>query len=190
MSEQEVPRLVKLARNGDQDAFGELFCMYHERLVAVTRSIVGNHEDGCDLAQQTWVKAWNKLDTFKAQSKFYTWIYRIATLTCIDFLRKRKSRPVSTGREEDAREMEWVASMRAARTDRPDVRAGLSEIRARFDKALQHLSPEHRMALVLREVEGLSYEEIATAMKCRKGTVMSRIFHARRRLQEHMAELS
>ena len=126
MSEQEVPRLVRLAKDGDQDAFGELVRTYHERVLAVTRNMVRNHEDACDLAQQTWVKAWNKIDTFKEQSKFYTWLYRIATLTCIDFLRKKKSQPVSTGLEEDVSEMEWIEPMRAARVDRPDVRAGLS----------------------------------------------------------------
>lgn len=80
--------------------------------------------------------------------------------------------------------------MRASKADRPDVRAGFAEIRARFEQALEHLSPEHRMALVLREAEGMSYEEIAKAMKCRKGTVMSRLYNARRKLQEHMKELS
>lgn len=189
MADQDESRLVEQARTGDEGAFGELMQMYHARVLGVARGIVGNAEDAQDLAQQAWIKAWRNLGSFSGRSKFYTWLYRIVTFTCIDFLRKKKSTPVSTARESDAAELGDTYGVAAPASERPDRSAELSEIREQFTAAVEKLSPEHRTALVLREVEGLSYEEIAKAMSCRKGTVMSRLFHARRKIQAGMEEL-
>jgi len=186
---QEEHNLIEAARNGDEKAFGELVTMYNERLYAVVFGFVHHADDARDVCQQVWVKAWRKLNTFKGRSQFFTWLYRIASFTCMDFARKRARaheipllEEVDPPRDPDA----FVASSVGAR---PDQKLQHAEIQAAFSKALQTLSPEHRMALVLREVDGCSYEEIATIMKCRKGTVMSRIFNARKRIQEQLKEL-
>ena len=162
---------------------------YHQRIYGVLFGMVRNAEDAKELAQQAWIKAWNKLDTFKGDSDFYTWVYRIATFTGLDFLRKRKR----------LQETELLDAVEPARrvdshlppsvTSRPDHMAQKSEVREVFEASLAKLSPEHRTALVLREVEGMSYDEIAEVMKCRKGTVMSRIFYARKSIQEDMKDL-
>jgi RNA polymerase sigma-70 factor (ECF subfamily) len=180
---------VEKARTGDEEAFGELVRLYHERVYAVIYNVVHHAEDARDLEQQTWIKAWRHLDRFHGRSSFYTWLYRIATFTCLDFLRRRKSRPESTAEDETV--FERAAEGAGAPAARPpDGDLARAELRERFAQALATLSPEHRLALVLREVEGLSYAQMAEAMQCRKGTVMSRLFHARRRVQEQLKDLA
>lgn len=188
-SAEEIRRLVRRARAGDEEAFGELVKTYHQRVYGVAYGIVGNEADAKEIAQQTWVKVWNKLHGFKEDSEFFTWVYRVASNTCMDFLRSRARR-----REEalaDGLEPVPDPGLERAPSEvsRPDREAERAEIRAVFEKALGTLSPEHRLALTLREVDGLSYEEIARAMGCRKGTVMSRIFYARQKMQERLKEL-
>jgi RNA polymerase sigma-70 factor, ECF subfamily len=175
------------ARKGDPDAFGEFFNVYHARLHAVVSRIVINADDARDIAQRSWVKAWQKLDSFKGDSSFYTWLCRIATFTALDHLRSRKRRGEVEYLDElgDASEGRNV-SARAG--DRPDRAMQKTEIRERFEAALVHLSDKHRTALILREVEGLSYADIARAMECRIGTVMSRIFNARKIIQQHLKD--
>ena len=177
------------AQAGDEDAFGELVKMYHARLYGVVFNVVRNPEDARELAQMTWVKAWNKNKTFKADAGFFTWLYRIATNTALDYLRskgRRHEESLSARREEGA---EADIDLPAGDQWRPDRNVEQGEIQQTFEAALAKLSPEHRMALTLREVEGLSYQEIATAMKCRAGTVMSRIFYARKLIQQEMRGL-
>ena len=177
------------AQAGDEDAFGELVKMYHARLYGVVFNVVRNPEDARELAQMTWVKAWNKIKTFKADAGFFTWLYRIATNTALDYLRskgRRHEESLSARREEGA---EADIDLPAGDQWRPDRNVEQGEIQQTFEAALAKLSPEHRMALTLREVEGLSYQEIATAMKCRAGTVMSRIFYARKLIQQEMRGL-
>lgn len=183
-------RLVQKARRGDEDAFGELVKTYHQRVFGVVYGMLNNAEDAQEVTQQAWIKAWNKLESFKADAGFFTWMYRIATNTCLDFLRKR-----ARTREEampDRFELPADAQLESAPSlaSRPDREAQQDEIREAFEAALEELSPEHRMAITLREVEGLSYAEIAKAMGCSKGTVMSRIFYARRKLQERLKGLT
>lgn len=180
--------LVERARNGDEDAFGELVRTYHERVYAVIYRMIHNADDARDLAQQSWVKAWQRLDSYKQESQFFTWIYRIAVNTAMDHLRRqgrRKEVSLDAAEAPDPRpSVDWTPPPDA----RPDRRIEQQEIRQAFQAALAKLGPEHRAALILREVEGQSYQEIARAMKCRMGTVMSRIFYARRQIQEHMKE--
>ena len=186
--EQETVVLLELARKGDEEAFGKVVKMYHERVSAVIYRVVNNTDDTKELAQLTWIKAWQKLESYKKESKFFTWLYRIAVNTSLDFMRQRARRKQvdfeETGNDDVAAKEDW----RDGVTVSPDQEIMHGEIRQRFEQALNILSPEHRAALILREVEGQSYKEIAKAMKCRVGTVMSRIFYARRILQEHMKE--
>ncbi len=177
--------LFKSAREGNEEAFGELVKMYHERIYNTAYAIVGHAEDAREVEQQTWIKAWRNLPRFHAGSSFYTWVYRIAVNTALDWMRSRARRREDPMPEAGPEALACAMAEHApSQAPRPDRMAEQSEFRERFDKALEQLSPEHRAAIVLREVDGLSYEEIAGIMGCRVGTVMSRIFYARRQLQE------
>jgi RNA polymerase sigma-70 factor (ECF subfamily) len=184
-----VDHLVKKARGGDEEAFGELVKMYHRRVCNLTYGLVNNAEDAAELAQQTWVKVWNKLGSFKEDARFFTWVYRIASNTGLDFLR-HKSRLREDALPDGVEPTVNPDLDRAAsQNPRPDRELAQSEIREVFEKSLESLSPDHRMALILREVDGLSYEEIAKIAGCRKGTVMSRIFYARKKMREKLEDL-
>jgi RNA polymerase sigma-70 factor (ECF subfamily) len=184
-----VQRLASKAKAGDQAAFGELVKMYHSRVYGLMYRMVGQADDARDLEQQTWVKAWTRLASYKEEARFYTWLYRVAANTAMDFLRQRKRQQEVELNEDiklEARpEVDRAFSVNAA----PDEALAQDEIRTTFLKALEGLTPEHKAALILREVEGRSYKEIAEAMKCRVGTVMSRIFYARKTIQEKMKGL-
>jgi RNA polymerase sigma-70 factor (ECF subfamily) len=186
----EIQEWVKQAQAGDEAAFGELVKCLHERVYAVLYRMVGNAHDARELEQLTWIKVWNKLDTFKGESAFFTWVYRVATYTALDFLRKRKRRPEMELLEEMDLKARTVQALPPSAHSRPDRELQRAEPRAAFDGALAKLTDKHRTALVLREVEGLSYEEIAGVMKCRVGTVMSRIFNARKAMQGYLKDLS
>jgi RNA polymerase sigma-70 factor (ECF subfamily) len=182
-------RLVERARGGDVEAFGELVKMYHDRVYGLLCGMVRNADDARDLAQQAWVKGWTRLKGYHGGSEFFTWMYRIAANTALDFLR-RKARLRENVLPNGVEPAADVSVERApSETSRPDREAQRAEVRRMFDEALGTLSPEHRLTLTLREVQGLSYDEIADVMKCRRGTVMSRLFYARRKMQECMKEL-
>ena len=185
----DVARWITLAQGGDEDAFGELVQAFSSRVYAVVYRMVNNEQDAKEQAQLAWVKAWQRLGSFQSDAQFFTWLYRIAVNTTLDHLRQRaRSREVSVDavpEGEEPRETEWPS----ATEDTPAHELARSEFRAAFDRALQDLSPEHRAALVLREVEGQSYQEIAAALGCRVGTVMSRLFYARRQLQEKLKDI-
>ncbi len=184
-----VERLVAKAAAGDQEAFGQVVQAYYSRVYSVINRVVNHPEDARELAQATWVKAWQRLGDYQQEAKFYTWVYRIAVNTSLDFLRKRKRRPEIplepvTKEGGDELVMDRQRELADERTPVDDIHR--AEIRRAFDAAVAELSPEHRTALVLREVEGMSYEEIAEVMKTRKGTVMSRLFYARKTLQKKL----
>ena len=164
--------LVRAAKKGDRGAFRLLVGRYERRVYGVALGILRNPEDAHDACQETFLRIWKRLGGFDGDAAFFTWIYRITVNTCIDELRKRKPEQ----RELD----EGVAS------DDPDPITMLSqlELRHQIAGALDQLSWAHRTVLVLRELEGLSYDKIADVMGCPKGTVMSRLFHARKRMQD------
>jgi RNA polymerase sigma-70 factor (ECF subfamily) len=185
----EIRQWVRQAQAGDQEAFGRLMQTYHQRVFGLVYGMVNQADDAQELVQQTWIKAWTKLHTFKGDAEFFTWVYRIASYASLDFLRKRKRQredPIPETGAEPARNLDYEVAPSV--NPRPDRQAMHAEIKQRFEEALRDLTPEHRMALVLREIDGLSYDDIARVMKCRKGTVMSRIFYARKRLQEQMKD--
>lgn len=188
-SPSDVAAWIERAKGGDQEAFGELVRAYSSRVYAVVYRMVSNEQDARELAQLAWVKAWQRIASFQADAQFFTWLYRIAVNTTLDHLRQRKrQREVSVDEVpagEEARETEWPA----ATEDTPAHALARSEFREAFDRALAELSPDHRAALVLREVEGQSYQQIAEVLGCRIGTVMSRIFYARRELQRKLKDI-
>jgi len=146
--------------------------------------LVQNEQDAWDLAQETFIKAWRALPSFKLDSSFYTWVYRIAHNCSYDWLRKR--RIVGDGEFDDELQRTVAAGAEAVPkgSERPDHAMRNRELGERINEAIAQLSPDHRSVILLREVEGLSYEEIAEVTQQQTGTVMSRLFYARKKLQE------
>jgi len=147
-------------------------------------NMVRNEQDAWDLAQDGFLKAWKSISHFRGQSSFYTWLYRIMTNVTIDWLRKKQ---IEGGTEFDdsleLRNIEPGASTAPRAEPLPDEKMAHREIRKRIDAALEKLSPEHRAVIVMKELDGLQYNEIAQAIGCSLGTVMSRLFYARKKLQ-------
>ena len=183
--------LVEAARRGDRDAFRTLFDRYHRRAYALAFGVLRHQDDSLDVVQDAFIKAHKYLDKFEGNSSFYTWLYRIVMNLAIDHLRKhRRVKPVEL---DEARLEDGVAgddSLLPRILGSNPGRALLDkEIRTRIDQALTELSENHRSVLVMRELEGMSYEEMAQAMSCSKGTIMSRLFHARKNMQKRLADL-
>jgi RNA polymerase sigma-70 factor (ECF subfamily) len=181
--------LVQASRQGDRNAFRELVERHFRRIVALAAGMLRNREDALDVAQETFLKAYRSLGTFKGDATFYTWLYRIAVNLCVDHQRRETRSPLrsETGGEGGAEVA--IDAPPAARANDPFEQASRREMGERVFAALDELTPEHRAAILLREVEGLSYEEISQVMQCAKGTVMSRLHYARRRLQDRLRHL-
>lgn len=185
--------LVESARKGDRDAFRTLFERYHRRAYSLAFGVLRHQDDALDVVQDAFIKAHKYLDKFEGNSSFYTWLYRIVMNLAIDHLRKhRRQKPV----ELDEQHLEEGAGGIAEDSLLPKMLGGNpgralmdKEIRARIDEALGELSENHRAVLVMRELEGMSYEEMAQAMNCSKGTIMSRLFHARKNMQKRLIDL-
>lgn len=185
--------LVDAARGGDREAFRALFERYHRRAYSLAFGVVHNADDALDVVQDAFIKAHKYLHKFEGTSSFYTWLYRIVMNLAIDHLRKhKKSRVVdfsdTTVKEDDAAvgDEDLVPKILGGNPGRALVD---KEIRGRIEQALDELSDNHRAVLVMRELEGLSYEEMAQVMGCSKGTIMSRLFHARRNMQKRLIDL-
>ncbi|MCZ6635245.1 MAG: sigma-70 family RNA polymerase sigma factor [bacterium] len=181
--EMEDHELVDLARDGDQGAFSELVRRHHERIFQMVYALVGNREDADDLAQEVFLKAYRSLHRFQGQSKFYTWVYRIGVNCCLDWMKVQKRR------KNVSRMKEWwdrceESEALFTQPERPDVKVARREFHETLEAALALLVPDYRTALVMRELNGLSYEEIATSLGCSVGTVKSRLFRARSQLKE------
>jgi RNA polymerase sigma-70 factor (ECF subfamily) len=185
----EDGELVAAARQGDRGAFQTLFERYHRRAYSLALGVVRNSDDALDLVQDAFLKAHKHLDRFEGNASFYTWLYRIVMNLAIDHLRKfRRQRPVEL--DETSTEGVLDDSLLPKILGGNPGRALMDkQIRSRIDAALDQLSDNHRAVLVMREVEGLTYEEMAKAMDCSKGTIMSRLFHARKNMQRQLADL-
>lgn len=178
--------LVARGQMGDQDAFKRLVERHQRRIYALIRGMVRNDEDAFELTQDAFVKAYTNLERFQGTASFYTWLYRIAVNLTIDF--RRKEWKVKKDEYDDG--ISTSGSESAQLVDgSPHRRYAQREIMSRLDVALGTLNEDQRSAIVLREVEGLSYQEIAETLGCSQGTVMSRLFYARKKLQEQLADL-
>lgn len=180
--------LVRAAKQGDMAAFEELVARHRDKLYARAFSMVRNEEEAIDISQEAWVKAWQKLGQFKGGSSFLTWMTRIVINLCLDHLRKQKH-PVSLSIEQLDEETGGVERQMPIVTVDPTEGLTQEELRRRIDDAMGKLTHAHRTVLVLHEFEGLEYKEIARRMGCSIGTVMSRLFYARRRLAALLADL-
>jgi RNA polymerase sigma-70 factor (ECF subfamily) len=178
-AEADESDLIRRAKKGDPRAFGSLVERYQRRVVSVAFAVVHNQEDAHELAQETFIRAYENIGGFESRSSFSTWLYRIAANIAIDFRRREGRHTVLRG--EDA-ENEF-SRMPSERGD-SFHEASRRELSARLRDALKELTPEHRAVILLREVEGLSYDEISEVLNCPRGTVMSRLHYARNRLRE------
>ena len=180
--------LVQRAQNGDYTAYDELVRRYQERVYATVYHMTSNHEDAGDLTQETFIKGFTALKSFKGDSSFYTWVYRIAVNKTINFIKQRKNRTHLSLNDMDfnAENHPDMVDLVSEKTPRRD--AGLSELHEKLNEAMQKLSPVHRLAVTLHDVQGLPHEEIATIMDCNIGTVRSRLFYARQQLQAYLSD--
>lgn len=177
--------LVLQAQAGDSAAYDELVTRHRGRIFAMIRQMTKNEADAWDLSQEAFIKAWKALPRFEVKAKFSTWLYRIAHNTVYDWARRK--RPESGG-ELNEEIFGSGAIDPASRTTpsaerRPDDALRAEELRVKIEAALDQLSPQHREVVILKDVQGLAYKEIAEVMECSIGTVMSRLHYARQKLQ-------
>ena len=173
--------LVRAAQKGDTTAFEELVARHRDKIYARAFSMVRNEEDAIDLSQEAWVKGWQRLKQFQGESSVSTWLTRIIINLCLDHLRKQK-RQRTESIEAMAEDSGGVERQMPVVTTNPTAGLERQEVRKRINEALDKLSYEHRTALILHEFEEMEYKEIAKTMGCSIGTVMSRLFYARRRM--------
>lgn len=169
--------LVDRARRGDTIAFAELVTKYRSRIYTRIYRMTQSQEDALEITQQTFVKVWKAIPAFEGKSSFYTWLYKVATREAIDWL--RRSRPHF---------VELDTELRSS-VPHPDRQIQRNEVRQFVQDAVAKLSPKHRAVIVLKDLEDLQYGEIAEILQCSIGTVMSRLFHARRNLQARLRPL-
>lgn len=177
-ADQSDLELVRRAQRGERGAFDLLVLRYQHKVVKLVARLLRDRTEAEDVAQEAFVKAYRALGSFRGDSAFYTWLYRIAVNTARNALASRQRRPLEY--EAGLSEAEQTAvEARMHHTDTPEATALSEEIHQAVNRAIGELPEDLRTAIVLREVEGLSYEEIAAAMDCPVGTVRSRIFRAR-----------
>jgi RNA polymerase sigma-70 factor, ECF subfamily len=183
--------LVRRARAGDQRAFGLLVERYQKKVYAVALGMVKDAEDAMDVSQEAFVKVHRYLDRFKGDSSFYTWLYRITTNTCIDVLRRRAVISSESVEYDDTVQLDLTEANLGALSSQVDSSPARSALRRelgeKLEEALAQLPEKHRAILLLRELEGMSYEDLARTLAIPKGTVMSRLFHARTKVQRLLA---
>ena len=185
--EQNDLELVERIQSGDQDAFKDLVEKYQRKVYSICYGMLKDSESSMDVSQEVFIKVYRYIGKFNRESSFYTWLYRITVNMCIDHIRKNSrvkkveyDDSLSHDGEVEGEEHILPSTLGL----HPDKVYGRKELRQKMLEALETLSEKHRTILILREVEGLSYEEMADVLNISKGTVMSRLYHARRYFQE------
>lgn len=183
--------LVARCVAGEERAFQTLVERHQRRVFTIAFGVLRNRDDAMDVVQDAFVKVYRHLPSFKGQSRFTTWLYRIVMNLCID-KKRRQTREAQVAyddaRAHDADGALARPSLASIHIDGPDRAYDRRELREQMERTLDTLSPSHREILVMREVEGLSYEDLSEALDIPKGTVMSRLFHARKRFQQVFRE--
>jgi RNA polymerase sigma-70 factor (ECF subfamily) len=177
-------QLVQRCQRGQISAFQELVSRHYQKVFLVVLGIVNQREDAMDLTQETFFRAYRKIDGFKGDSSFYTWVYRIGVNLAIDFQRQRKRIPTElkdSGEEFD----ESMENPERPGSD-PGREVQRKQVEQRLLAAIEDLTPDHKAVIVLRAIEGLSYKEISRVLGCSEGTVMSRLHYARKKLLEKL----
>lgn len=181
MTREQEAAVIKAVLDGDVDAFELLVKEYEKNVYNLALRMTGNSEDAADMSQEAFIKAYNSLTSFRGDSKFSVWLYRIVSNVCLDFLRSRSRRQtVSLSAEND--DGDEVELDIADESQSPELLLDRSLTRDAVRRGLAALPPEHREILLLREIQGLSYDEIADVLHLEEGTVKSRIFRARKKL--------
>ena len=181
--------LVKQAQEGDKEAFRVLVQRYQRRILSVVIGVLRDSEDAQEVVQETFIRAYRNLPGFKGDSSLYTWLYRIAVNLSIDFQRREKKRtmvPFDEGLPHSDLE---PAGISPSGGEDPFALVRNRELVGKVFDAIEELTPNHRAVILLREVEGLSYEEISEVLGCSMGTVMSRLHYARKKFHESLAGL-
>lgn len=180
--------LVKRVRSGDQRAFKLLVERYQRKVYSVALGMVKDREEAMDVSQEAFVKVHKYLDHFKGDSSFYTWLYRITVNICIDVLRRRAAAKGEHVELDENIQLDSAEANIGALGSRlgtnPQKSLLRKELAAKIEEALQEVPEKHRAILLLRELEGMSYEDLARTLEIPKGTVMSRLFHARAKIQK------
>ncbi|MGI5884871.1 MAG: RNA polymerase sigma factor [Candidatus Spyradocola sp.] len=170
---------VKRAARGDERAFEALIQPYADATYRLCLHMMGNEQDAADMAQEAFLRAWRSLSTYKGQSRFSTWLFRVTTNVCLDELRKR-----SRGKAESMQVLEESGFEPVDPGETPEMALDRAELRRDLRSAIAQLNEEQRAALILRDIQGLPYEEIAKALDLNLNTVKSRIARARGALRE------
>ena len=183
ITREEELIIIKQVLGGDTAAFEELVLSYQDKMYSLSLRMTGNQDDAYDMIQEAFLKAYTNLANFRGDSKFSVWLYRLTSNVCIDFLRKRKRKPTSSltyiNEDNEPQDLELPDERFV-----PDTIAERNELREAVARGMESLADEYRQILVLREINGLSYNEIGEALELEVGTVKSRIFRARKRLVE------
>ncbi len=181
MTREQEAAIVRKVLGGDANAFETLILEYEKNVYNIALRMTGNSEDAADMTQEAFIKAYNSLQSFRGDSKFSVWLYRIVSNVCLDFLRSKNRRPtVSLSVEDDDGEDAQLDV--ADESQSPELLLDRKLTRDSVRRGLDSLPPDYRQILLLREIQGLSYDEIAQALSLEVGTVKSRIFRARKRL--------
>lgn len=184
MSDKSDRNLVRRAKAGETGAFDALVEKYQHRILKLAGRYVSDRTARQDVVQEAFIKAWRNIKTFRGDSQFYTWLFRITVNTAMNYLAAARRRPEHTlppGDEEDPSMDDMQADL-----DTPEGEVEAEEVSAIVNEVISELSEDLRVAITLRELEGMSYEQIAYIMKCPIGTVRSRIFRAREAIDERL----
>lgn len=181
-------QLVERVQKGDKRAFDLLVLKYQHKIFAVISRFIRDHAEVQDVAQDAFIKAYRALPNFRGESAFYTWMYRIAINTAKNYLVARNRRPPASDLDVDDAEF-FAGNDAMHEMNTPERNLLRDELQAVIDQAFRDLPDDLRMAVTLREIDGLSYEEIAEAMDCPIGTVRSRIFRAREAIDKRIQPL-
>ncbi len=174
--------LVRRCKDGDRQAFRELVERYQRKTVAIALCMLHDREDALEVSQEAFAKVFTNIQQFKEEASFYTWLYRIVVNLAIDRQRQKGRQPLLEDDQGDG-ESGGISATPAATNSDPYEQVKDKELRDRIRAAIAELTPAHKAVILLREVEGLSYEEISEILQCSRGTVMSRLHYARKRLQ-------
>lgn len=176
--------LLEKAKAGDVSAFEELIESYQKKIYNLSYRIIGNYDDAADMAQEVLIRIFRSIASFKGQSSFSTWIYRITTNVCLDEIRRKKNKKIISLDEEIRMEDGEIKRQIMSDDLQPDAVAEQEELRSIVSNAINSLPDDHRLVITLRDIQGLSYDEISTVLDCPIGTVKSRISRARLALKK------
>ncbi|WP_224246860.1 RNA polymerase sigma factor [Hyalangium gracile] len=184
--------LVKRVRSGDQRAFKLLVERYQRKVYAVALGMLKDKEEAMDVSQEAFVKVYKYLDHFKGDASFYTWLYRITVNICIDIIRKRAGAGGESVEFDETLPMDVseanIGALGSRLGTNPQKSALRRELAEKIQEALAAVPEKHRAILLLREMEGMSYEDLSRTLDIPKGTVMSRLFHARAKVQKILSQ--